>query len=85
MNRPTLAACAWMVLAGGIITYEAAVPPQQLLSAEADRWIEKHPISARVAILLAGSILTLHVANCVPQPERFDVMSTAFWKQFSRN
>jgi len=79
----TPAGKAWLVLFSGVAVYERLAPEGQLLSNAADRLVEKHPILGRAAILAAGTIVTAHVGNFVPRPERFDVMSLDFflWKR----
>lgn len=54
-----------------------------LLSEEADRWIEKHPIAARVAIVSTGALLTLHLANLLA-PE-FDPLGKTVWRHLRRD
>ena len=83
----TPAGKAWLVLAGGIIAWECSVDRSQLLSAEADRLIEKYPIGARIGILLAGSALTSHLANLHSRPDLSDVISSDFflWRRIARS
>ena len=83
----TPAGKAWLVITGGIIAWECAVPREQLLSSAADRAIEKHPVGARVAILLAGTALTTHLANLHKRPDLSDVVSTDFllWRRIGRS
>lgn len=69
----------WLSLVADVVAYEVTCGPDELLSVECDRWIAKYPIMARVGIVAAGAILTAHLANIVPQPERYDVMAKAFW------
>ncbi|MBB3752496.1 hypothetical protein FHT44_005008 [Mycolicibacterium sp. BK634] len=51
------------------------------MSEAADRWIERRPILARIAIIAIGLLLTAHVANVIPRPDRYDVMSQGFWQR----
>lgn len=53
---------AWLALAIGIIGYEVAAPPGELLSEGWDRYLQRFPVSARVLPL----VLTLHVINALP-------------------
>ncbi|ADL71054.1 hypothetical protein SEQ_HALENA_89 [Mycobacterium phage Halena] len=57
---------AWLALAAGIVGYEIAAPPGELLSEGWDRYLRRFPVAARVLPL----IVTLHVINALP--ERFD-------------
>lgn len=62
-----------------IVTYEVKHSNDgYLLSEECDRWIEKHPIAARMVIVSAGTIVTLHLANLLDPS--FDPMSKRVWK-----
>jgi len=76
----TPAGKAWLALAGGIIAWEATCDRDQLLSAEADRWIAKRPILARLGIVTVGTLLTAHVANLWPN-QRLDPIAYAFWSR----
>lgn len=85
MDRPTSlvrkvkAKLKWLSIVADIVTYEVTCDSEDLLSVECDRWIAKHPIMARAGIIAVGVILTAHLANIVPQPERYDVMAKTFW------
>lgn len=70
----------WLMLALDILSYEVQhANDGELLSQAADRWIIKHPKTARLCIVSAGVLLTLHVANLVDP--NYDVVSTEFWKR----
>lgn len=63
---------AWLVLAAGVIAYEVAAPPGELLSEAADDWMVSHPWLTRgVAFALAA-----HICNVTP--ERWDVIHQLF-------
>ncbi|AXH67902.1 hypothetical protein SEA_CHASER_96 [Mycobacterium phage Chaser] len=65
---------AWLALAIGIISYEVAAPPGELMSEGWDRYLQRFPVTARVFPLL----LTLHVINALP--DRYDpVHRLAVW------
>ncbi|OYN81743.1 DUF7427 family protein [Mycolicibacterium sphagni] len=53
---------AWLALTGGIIAYEIACPPGELLSEGWDRYVESHPILARAVPV----IVALHLINALP-------------------
>lgn len=81
------ASAKWMAIAADIIAYEVSVnTPDDLLSSEADRWIERYPILARVGIIAVSAILTAHLANLHAQPSRTDIVSTEFflWRRLRR-
>jgi hypothetical protein len=59
----TPAAKAWLWLAGGVIAYELAAQPGQLLSEQVDRWLVTHPILTRAVIVLVAG----HLGNVWPQ------------------
>ncbi|AEK09548.1 hypothetical protein LITTLEE_169 [Mycobacterium phage LittleE] len=67
----------WISIVADILEYELTCETDQLLSCEADRWIEAHPVLARTAILTVGIALTLHVANAIPP--KWDVISKGFF------
>lgn len=75
----------WLSLLTDIVAYEVTCDDNELLSAECDRWIARYPILARAGIITVGVILTAHLANIVPAPERYDVMATSFWGRFKGN
>lgn len=68
----TPASKAWTALGIGIVIYELAAPPGQLLSEGVDRGIEKHPHLTRLGITLVA----LHLINGLPP--RFDPLHR-FW------
>lgn len=54
---------AWLFILGGVVAWEVLkADTDQLLSHEADRWIEAHPVLARAGILMVA----LHLANMIP-------------------
>lgn len=63
---------AWLLIGAFIVWYDLFCRRGQTLSEEADKWIARHPIAIRVAVLALG----LHVGNGVP--ERFDVLHQVF-------
>lgn len=71
MNSATV---KWISLFSDILTWELEHSSDgNLLSEAADRFIEKHPVLGRVLIIAAGSIITAHLSNALP--DRFDLMS----------
>ncbi|MGQ9348972.1 DUF7427 family protein [Mycolicibacterium gilvum] len=53
---------AWLVLAAGVIGYEIAAAPGELLSEAADDWMLSHPwLTRAVAFSLAS-----HICNAIP-------------------
>lgn len=71
----------WIKLAAYICAYEWLHRRDSgLLSEEADRFIARRPIVARVTIWGTGMALTAHVANCLPW--QVDILSQRFWRQF---
>lgn len=70
----------WLGLAVDIVSYELShTHDGQLLSEACDRWIARNPIAARVFILCAGGLLTLHLANAI-HPD-YDIVSSNFWSR----
>jgi hypothetical protein len=57
---------AWAAIGLGVLAYEVAAPPNELLSEGADRALCDHPYLTRAAIGLTA----LHLANALP--ERLD-------------
>ena len=74
----------WLFLVGDIVVWELTCDPGELLSEEADRWIAKHPVLARVAIVTVGILLSLHLANLVDP--NVDPISPSFvvWQRVTR-
>lgn len=58
----TPAAKAWLWLAGGVVAYELACQPGELLSEQVDRWLLSHPVLTRTAI----AVVALHLGNALP-------------------
>lgn len=54
----------WAVMGLGILAYEMAAPPNELLSEGVDRAISCHPYLTRAAI----GVTALHLANLIPAP-----------------
>ena len=54
---------AWLALAAGIVLYEAAAPPGQLLSQAVDRYRAKHPFITNGVILY----ISLHLLRQWPR------------------
>ncbi|AGT12700.1 hypothetical protein J4T94_gp087 [Mycobacterium phage Krypton555] len=63
---------AWLSMVAGILAYEWRAPAGELLSEGWDRYLQSHPVAARVFPLL----LILHVINALPQ--RVDPFHWAF-------
>jgi hypothetical protein len=72
----------WLMIIVDIVHWELTCEPGELLSAECDRWIVKHPVLARLLIIAVGAQVTLHLANAIPSPAKHDLMSTDFWSRF---
>ena len=53
---------AWFALAVLVVGYELLAAPGELLSEAVDRFIERHPVLARTAILLVAA----HLCNALP-------------------
>ena len=54
---------AWAVMGLSIIVYNLKAKEGEMLSEQADRWIERHPVAARAAV----GVVAAHVANAAPQ------------------
>ncbi|WPH57810.1 hypothetical protein [Mycobacterium phage WXIN] len=68
----------WAKLTAFILAYEVRHSCDgKLLSEEADRWIAKRPVLARVVIGAVGLALTAHVGNFLPR--NADFLARAFW------
>lgn len=76
----TLSATAkWFTLATDIVLYEVThASDGELLSEACDRWIARNPVAARLSIVSAGALLTLHLANLIDS--RYDPVSPHFWR-----
>lgn len=74
LNRhiPHHSTSAWIVLAALVVIWEIYCPEGELLSEAVDRWIEVHPILARIPVLLVAA----HLANFLP--DRIDPMHLGF-------
>lgn len=53
---------AWVVLGAGILAYELAAVPDELMSDAADRWMVRHPWLVRAVAFTVAA----HVANTIP-------------------
>jgi len=60
---------AWAALAAGIVSYEAACPPGQLLSEAVDRYRVRHPFLTNATI----AYIALHLLR--QWPRRFDPLT----------
>jgi hypothetical protein len=73
------AAHKWLLLFVDILLYEVDHSNDgQLLSEAADRLVYRYPVLGRALILVAGTIITLHLSNAVP--DRLDPMAKNFWR-----
>ena len=54
---------AWIVLAAGIVIYEAACPPNQLMSEAVDRYRARHPFITNTVI----AYVALHLLRQWPR------------------
>lgn len=71
--RPELTAKrAWIGIGVGVVAYEIAAPPNELLSEGADRTLQKYPYLTRAAIGLTA----LHLMNAIP--EKYDPLHQGF-------
>lgn len=68
----------WLQLLLDILGYEFDEGP--LLSEGADALVDRHPILGRFFIILAGTVITLHLANVIHP--RYDIMAQSFWKAY---
>jgi hypothetical protein len=48
---------AWLAIVGGVLAYELASPPGELLSQAVDRYRRRHPIATDVAIVYIAAHL----------------------------
>jgi hypothetical protein len=63
---------AWLVLAAGVIVWDAAAPDGEMLSEAADRWMVSRPWLTRIIV----AAFALHLCNGVPA--RLDPVHGAF-------
>lgn len=63
---------AWATLGLGVVAYNSLTSEGQMLSEQADRWVDRHPILTRSII----GIVAAHVANAAPS--RIDPISWLF-------
>lgn len=57
---------AWIVLATGIVAYEVAAKPEELMSEAVDRYLDSRPWFTRLAV----AVVSAHLLNMIPP--RFD-------------
>lgn len=70
----------WLAIWVDVLVYEVDhMGDGELLSEMCDRWIERHPIGARVLIAGFGGMLTLHLANLISP--KYDTLSRHFWRR----
>ncbi|QAY02767.1 hypothetical protein SEA_SHAOBING_36 [Mycobacterium phage Shaobing] len=60
---------AWLALGAGVVAYEIACPPGELLSEGVDRYLDRRKWMTRVVVV--G--LAAHLLNLIPQ--RFDPLT----------
>jgi hypothetical protein len=60
---------AWLALGAGVVAYEVAAPPGELLSEGVDRYLTRRKWTTRVVVI--G--LAAHLLNLIPQ--RFDPLT----------
>lgn len=73
---------AWGVIAAFVLGYEVYAARRadgNLLSEIYDLWIERHPVLARIPVVL----LAMHLINAWPD-DRLDVVSFEFWRMLRR-
>lgn len=77
------AASKWIAIVVDILAYELVhLDDDQMLSDTTHRWVDRHPIAARVAITSAGAVLTAHLAKLIDP--RFDAISRSFFLRSRR-
>lgn len=64
LRLPSLAPgeLAWATLGLGVVAYNSLTSDGQMLSEQADRWVERHPILTRTIV----GVVAAHVANAAP-------------------
>lgn len=78
-----LAMSGWLQLGAFIVGYEVLHSRDgRLLSEEADGWIVRRPVLARMVIGVVGLTLTAHVANLMPA--KYDIVASDFWGRLFR-
>lgn len=53
---------AWIALAAGIVAYEVAAPPGELLSEGVDRYLTRRPWVTRAVV----GVVAAHLLNLIP-------------------
>lgn len=72
------AAAKWAEIITDIVAYEMHhANDGELLSEACDRWVERHPVAARVCIISGGLLLTAHLANLIHP--HYDPVSMRFF------
>jgi len=67
-------------LVADLVVYEIShAGDGMLISEEADRLVERHPVGGRAFILCVGAVIVGHLANVVD--ERFDLLAKRFWRK----
>lgn len=59
---------ALVALASAVIAYDLLCPKGQTISEGVDRLLEKYPVATR----LAGAVIVGHLANIIPNPDKYD-------------
>lgn len=64
LRLPSLAPgeLAWATLGLGVVAYNSMTSEGQMLSEQADRWVDRHPILTRTIV----GVVAAHVANAAP-------------------
>ena len=62
---------AWLTLAAGIVVYEIAAPPGELLSEGVDRYLVRRPWLTRAVV----AVVAAHLLNLIP--DRLDPIHQA--------
>lgn len=74
------AATKWLNIVLDVVAYEVSHSSDgELLSEFCDRWIERNPVAARVAIISIGGMTMIHLANLISAD--YDLMSQHFWRR----
>jgi hypothetical protein len=74
LRLPSLAPgeLAWATLGLGVIAYNSLTSEGQMLSEQADRWVDRHPVLTRTIV----GVVAAHVANAAPA--KYDPIHWAF-------
>lgn len=69
----------WLTVIVDLVQYELShTNDGELLSEFCDRWIDRHPLLARLVIVCLGELLVLHLANLIDP--KYDPVSVEFWQ-----